>query len=232
MAYEIKPTDGNAVSPIGTAHPNRGVGYHDAAVDFIKQHPVGTELTAADFDGFAISRQLIKPPSSYDRGSDGWQAFLQRRHQAKINLNKAGTHSRMIEAGVTPFCIMQIGSGAMIVRTPYEAAITTPVGKQVESLVETKKKSLRYLLQSVDYTALPPAEQAQVQNLYETLEDFGARVEFETSRLSHKFERLRAGVLRMVNEGVVKPENGGIKQLIENQMNQEVHVEHEEHETM
>jgi len=214
MTYQIDKLEKDVVSPVGTANPTRGAGYHDAAVEFIKSFPIGTELTAAEFDGFAISHDLIKPPTSYERSSDGWQAFLQRRHQAKINLNKAGSHPRMIDCGSKAFSIMQVGNGRLVVKSPYEAAVNTPVGKQVESLVETKKKALRHLLQSVDYAELPPVEQSQIQNLYETLEDFKAQVEFSTTRLSDKFDRLRVGVEKLVKEGKVLPQNGAIKGFV------------------
>jgi hypothetical protein len=215
MAHEIKTVTGNVVSPVGSANPVRGANHHEAAMKFIQQFPVGTELTSAQFDSFVVTHGMIKGPSSYERSSDGWQAFLQRRHQAKINLNKAGSHPRMSEYGGRPFCIVQMGVGTMVVKTPFEAAVTTPVGRQVDSLVETKNRALRHLLESVDFTALPANEQAQVQNLYETLSDYKAQIEFTSARLSDKFDRLKAGVERLVNEGKIKPQNGGIKALID-----------------
>ena len=205
----------NSSPIISHANPLRGASYHESAMEFVRRYPVGTELTATEFDNFSIAQNLIKPPSSYDRGSDGWQAFLQRRHQAKVNLNKAGSHPRMSESGLTPFSIGQKGHGIMVVQTPMQAAVTTPIGKQVESLVETKKTKLRHLLESVDFNALPPSDQAQIANMYETIADFQAQTEFTTARMTQKFERVRASIERLVSQGVVRPVNGGITALIE-----------------
>lgn len=214
MTHELRKVEVN-VSPVGEANPLRGAGYHESAVAFLKAFPVGTSLNSSQFDAFILTNQLVKAPSSTDKGSDGWQAFLQRRHQAKINLNKAGSHPRMIDQGLEPFVISQLGANALQVKTPYQAVLTTPLAKSVETLVNTKRTALRHLMQSIDYEQLPPNAQSQVQNVSDTIDDFKASVEFNTDRLNMKFEKLRAQVELMVLSGIIKPKNSGITNLIE-----------------
>lgn len=211
------------ISTIGEANPLRGASYHKAAVSFIHKFPVGTELSVTEFDSFCVARGVNRSPVDSATGSDAWQAFLQRRHQAKNNINKAGSHSRMLDEPLCQaFSIVQQGQGRLVVKSALEAAVTTQTAKQIESLVSSKKVALRHLLQSVDFAALAPAQQAQVQNLYDNIEDYEYQVRGSSERLNQKFDRLRIGFKTLIELGTIKPQNGALNELVglENSSNQ------------
>lgn len=208
------------VSPVGKANPLRGAEFHEAAIEFARLYKIGVFLTVDQFDEFCIKHGLNHAPSNLTKGSDAWQAFLQRRFQAKVGLNKAASHPRIQDA-CPPYHIAQCGHGKLEVKSTFGAAASTKVGRQVESLVETKQTALRHLLQSVDFENLMPAQQAQLQNLHDSIEDYKHRLNFEADRLSGKFERFRHDLSELVNSGRLIPSNGGIKGLLSDGDDQE-----------
>jgi hypothetical protein len=208
-------------APIKSANPVRGTGvttsglsYRELAVSFAMKYPIGTVIALSEFDDFAISVGGIAPPVSTEKDSDGWLAFLQRRHQFKYSINKASTHPQMkLSYGVDPFLIETKG-GAVTVLSPYEAATTPAVALASKSLLANHRTRLKYLMQSVDFSELPPAEQNLVVNLSMNMEQFQERMEFEASMLERNFARFRQSVIMLVDSGKITPSNGGIKALV------------------
>lgn len=193
---------------------NRGLPMHAVAEAFRAAFPIGKTLTAKQFDQFAIEVGGVAPPASIEKGSDGWLAFMQRRHQFKYALNKAGTHPRMIEHGMEPFFLDQSGAGIFEVKAPAVVAVTHGhITKRIESLVKTKRNQLRYLMESVDYDKLPPAEQTTVMLLSQNIVEFEERISDQIKYIDRRFDQLRSSVKLLVDQGKITPENGGIKAL-------------------
>lgn len=211
----------DTVAPIKAANPIRGTGmsvsgstYRELAVKFAMKYPVGTVMSLSEFDDFAIECGGVAPPVSTEKDSDGWLAFLQRRHQFKYNINKASTHPQMkLSFGVEPFLIETKG-GAVTVLSPYEAATKPVVATAAKSLLLNHKTRLKHLMQSVDFSELPPAEQNLVVNLSMNMDQFQERMDFEAGMLERSFMRVKSSVAKLVDSGKIKQSNGGIKALI------------------
>lgn len=214
-AYVMQIQNDQSRNDIGNSHPKLGASYHESACAFIKQFPIGTMMTVQDFDAWVIEHGMAAPPTSTEKNSEGWLAFLQRRFQAKTNLNKAGAHERMTHAGLSPFCIYQLGQGRLEIRKPFDAVMSGRMAQEVNTLVNTKYRRVKQLIQSIDLQELPPANQVMVMNLATNIEDFKNRVNYETDQLNTKYQRLRDDLRRLVMIGAVQTKNGGIKALTE-----------------
>ena len=198
------------------ANPIRGAGYREVAAAFYKEFPIGTELTVAEFDGFIIDHAGVEPPSNTETGSEGWLAFLQRRHQTKSNINKAACHPDIEHHGALPFFLKQNGNNRLSVVTPYDAATKAgdnSVMHQLTTLTKTKQRRLQHLIQSIDFATLPMGEQVKVAMLADHISDFEVRIEREINDLDAKFNKVRSGILTLVHTGQITPQNGGIKAL-------------------
>jgi hypothetical protein len=203
---------------LGPSNPAKGAKYRDVAVEFGKKFPIGTVLTMDEFDEFAISGGHIEPPASTEKRSDGWLAFLQRRHQFKTNINKAAVHTAMLDQhGAPPYFVAQIGMGKLEVVTPFKAATATgnsAVMYQLETLTKTKKRKLAHLIQSVDYTTLPVGEQVKVMMLADHISDFEGRINREIGDLDKKFHAVKSSIHHLLQSNQLVPKNGGIKALM------------------
>lgn len=190
---------------------------HDAALLFGRMYPLGSSITVKEFDEFAIKYCGIAPPTNTEKGSEGWLAFMQRRHQTKSEINNAASHPRMIRHGARPFIIEQ-GKGAMlVVREPHEAIIHSNVASKVGSVIDNQYTKLRYLMESIDFGLLPPETKGQVRALVEHIDDYKAQMDFSTSQLSKKFYALGSEIRHYVKIGAITPKNGAIAALLEDQ---------------
>lgn len=208
MANEL--STGAPEPSYGKANPRRGAGHEDKAIQFVRDFPVGTTLTAEEFDSWAQGHGFVRPPKSTDKQSDGWQAYLQRRHQLKDGITKASTHPRMD----TPFIIETLAMGVWEVRSPYRAISRTKMFDKIESVAVTRRKQLLYLMQSADWSVLPPHEKAFAESLMDDIDMFRQRLELEAEGLSNKFMKLERKLRKGVEEGQIQIRNGGIKGII------------------
>ncbi len=202
------------------ANPKRGEPYREAAGAFIATFPIGTKLIAEAFDDWASSCGLLVVPLDAPRKSDAWQAHLQRRHQLRYNINRAGSHPRMSEDGHTPFVIETVRrgdgdrvQGQLIVRAPQDALAQTLVIRDVEKLVVTKRKQLRYLRESLDWEALTPEARLSCDMITDEIDAMKRELELKVSILGERLARLEARIRRSVEIGEVVPRNGGIKAI-------------------
>lgn len=193
------------------AHPLRGKGYEDAAEAFLKAFPIGRRLTSEEFGDWAQSEGLISGPSSNQKQSDGWQAYCQRRHQLRHNINKAGTHPRMS----SPFVIDSLGIGSWEVRSPSVAIIRSQMLDKIHSLTMTKRRQLKYLIESADWEALPPEDRLVAESLTEDIDQFEERVDLDARSIARKFSRLEQKLKAAVASGLLKPRNGAIRAIID-----------------
>jgi hypothetical protein len=151
-----------------------------------------------------------------DKRSTVWLAHLQRRHQARSSLNKAASHSMMQPYGGA--YVMETLSqqhGTMIVRSVVSALMQAEAARQVESLAQTKRKQLGYLIQSADWNMLPPHERAFAEALYDDIDFFVEGVTSSGKHLERKFSGLQRRLLDLVRTGQLQLANGAVKALIE-----------------
>jgi hypothetical protein len=211
---KLKVINPGAVSPFGEANPQRGVGYNQVAIEFAHRFPISSVLTVEQLDDFAIKSGFLIAPASTDKQSDGWKAFLQRRSEFRNNLNRAASHPRLWENGVEPYSLQYVGQ-TLEVQTPFKAAIQSRISTKVMSVLETRRKAVRYLLQSVDYAVLPPETQVGLSMYAQTLDDFEFTVDSQSNLLNRNFSKLRNAILAGVESGMIVPKNGGIRALLE-----------------
>jgi hypothetical protein len=211
MSTAIATYGGDNEKKWGQANPRRGATHEDTARSFVTRFPVGTTLSAEEFDEWAQSAELLKTPVSTRRDTDAWKAHLQRRHELKYSINQAGSHPRMD----TPFVIEVVAQGVWEVRAPQVAISRNKMLDRVESLTKTKRKKLAYLMQSADWSILPPHERAFAEALFDDIEMFQEQLNLSARALSSKFSKLENRLRRAVECGDIKPRNGGIRQIVD-----------------
>jgi len=178
--YEPKPE-------WGKANDKRGVKYTDWAAKFAERFPVGSILTADELDVWLEEQGLLtRPPEGAPKDSDAWLGHLQRRHIHRGKLNKASTHPRLLEQGVTPFSLDAVGGG-FEVRAPHSSAARMEIHSRLQSLVGTKRKQLKYLMQSTYWEALPPYVRDYTENLHDEIEMFSENIRNMVGQLESRF---------------------------------------------
>ena len=205
----------------GAANPLRGANYNELALSFARAYPVGSTLMPDDFDKWAVSSGGYThsvPAETERKGADGhssdrWLAHLQRRHQLRANVNKAGAHTRISSHGARPFIITQEGRG-LVVRSPEVALAKNDMTKRVTSLCGHKRKNLAYLMQSADWEVLPPHERAIAEALYDDIDKFERDISSNAEWLTNKFVKLEQKIRRACESGRIQPQNGGISRLL------------------
>ena len=220
------------ITPWPEANQLRGATHEDKAMKFIRDFPIGSEFTSDAFDHWAHRNGYLQVPynaanSSGDpiysgELSDGaWVGHLHERNNLKNQINRASTHPRIGERGVTPFKIVVVSHGGPGGGTTWgtlsaEDAIAkddTPAA--IQKLVGTRRKHLEYLMQSADWASLPSGERLVAEALYEDIESYEERVSMESRQLNKKFEKLRSRLAAALESGEVVASNGGIKQITE-----------------
>lgn len=203
------------------ANPRRGELHQNTARAFVSRFPVGTLLTAEDFDSWAHESGYMKVPTGITRSSDAWKAHLQRRHELKYRINQAGSHPRMD----TPFIIEALGSCQWEVRAPHVAISKTKMFSSLESLTNTKRKRLEYLMQSADWNVLPAHERAFAEALFDDIDMFQSSLNLNVQQLTSKFAKLEGRLRRAVEIGEIKPRNGGIRAIVDSSNEGNTHHE-------
>src|SRR4029077_3098858 len=145
--------------------------------------------------------------------SECWEGQLQGRDNARNRINKAATHPRMTEENSTPFIILAIQGGYEI-RAPHTAVTKSELPKKLKTLTETKRKQLAYLMQSADWTALPPHERSVAETLYDDIDNFTDDIKTGADRISRKLAKLESRIKRALDDGSIKPKSNAIKQLL------------------
>lgn len=200
-------------SPWGQANPMRGVNHVDTAIAFLAEFPVGSFLSQDAFDDWAQRHGLLNVPTGAPKRSDAWMAHLQRRHHLRYGINQAGAHPRM----ETPFVVESVKGnlGQLEVRSPDVAIQKNRFLDRVESLCKTKRQQLAYLMQSADWSSLPPEERLTAEMLHYDIEMFQKQMALQSSCLSEKFDRLELRLRRAVESGELRTRNGGIRGIID-----------------
>jgi hypothetical protein len=214
--------------PWGFANPRRGQRYHELALAFIKDHPIGTTLTVDEFDTWAQHRGELNVPVGAPKTSDAWKAHLQRRHELRNKLRTASTHSRMLESGSTPFSLDQVSQGALEVRKPQDAIIQGNIPKKIASLITTKRKQLAFVMQSADWEHIPPHLRERLESIYDDIDLFKESIDMHERQLSMKFAKVQSKIRRELEAGAITPVNHGLQQLLSDQSD-ESHASEDQH---
>ena len=61
---------------------NKGKKYRNKAIEFGNKFRIGAVLTEDELNAWLIENMEIEPPRETVKGSEGWMAFLTRRHWA------------------------------------------------------------------------------------------------------------------------------------------------------
>lgn len=212
MSFEIERSQNAITKPWGKANPRRGANYEDRAREFVAAHPIGTTITAQEFDEWAWDNgYLPRLSADADKQSDAWKAHLQRRHELRTGLVRAGAHPRMD----TPFTIEHVAGGVYEICSPQVAISQTKMLARIESLTDRKRTQLRYLMQSADWSVLPAHERAFAEALFDDIEMFKDSLDLSIRSLDRKFDKLAHRLRKAVESGEIRPRNGGIKQIVD-----------------
>jgi hypothetical protein len=164
----------------GSAHPMRGMEYHDMANAFTEKYPVGSQLSQDAFAAFVneydLSRRrngentpTLLPQEVGPPGTPEGYYFSQRCNTIRIAMNKASAHPRM---GPEAYVVSSTGHGMLEVRSVVEAIEKSISSKRVETYLDTQQRSLMYLMQSTDWSRLPPHVKMFLENYYHAYDDF------------------------------------------------------------
>ena len=197
---------GGASDRRGTAH------YTELAKFFVKDFPIGTDLSAALIDQWLHDRkELVVPPEGVAKSSDQWLGHLQRRHIIIGRINKSSTHPRMRDQGSVAFVIIARG-GKFQVKAPHEVIVQGELPKKVLSVCVTGRKKLRYLMESADWTVLPPFEKAMAESIDDDIDLFEEHIGSSARSLETKLAKLDGKIRRGLASGEIVPikEGGGI----------------------
>ena len=213
LACEIAATL-NTTIPVRAANPRRGAAYREAAINFSRHWPIGSNLTWEEFCQWAHERGLLEEawPPVTDRNSMEWLAFLQRRHQARESLNKAASHPSLIPHGGAFF--VAASGGGLWVRSTLQQIVGGKLIEKIGSLANTKREQLEHLIQSTDWTQLQPHLRLTVEDLNDDLDNWIERVGLDASHMEARMQKLSSRLRDLVAIGEVVPLNGGIAGLI------------------
>jgi len=221
MSNVVAKTSTRNVGIDRVANDRRGTDeYIDHASDFISKWPLGTykqpkTLSVDDFDKWLESRGILTvPPEGTGKQSDQWLGHLQRRHHAAKKLVLASTNrAKMERSGVTPFSI-KIGGGVVTVLAPHERIATGEIPGKIETVLKTRRRQLRYLMEGADWAVLPEHERMRAETLNEDINDFEYHVRGHVEHLARKFDRLAHTIQMAVEDGRIEPVNGGINRFL------------------
>lgn len=206
---------GRANDRRGIAYTGNGVSYVEYATDFVRQFPIGTTLSTQQFDEWLQGRGLLRIPlPNVSKNSDAWLGHLQRRHQHREKINKAATHPRMWGRGSTPF-IVAAYAGGYEVQAPHAAAARSHAVDRIASLTVTKRRELAYLMQSADFTQLPPHERMRAEEVFQAIEEFAEDTKIGVERLHNKFSRLASRLRSSMDRGEMQSVDGSLKRLVD-----------------
>jgi hypothetical protein len=183
------------------ANPKRGLKDHIIAVPFIREYPIGTTISAAQFDDWGERHGLFTVPRNVSKASIAWKAHLMDRHHLKMRLNRGGTHPRLMDEGLTPFSLDSIGQGVFEIRSPQIAIIQDELPHKLQSLLNTKHRRLTYLLQSVDRTQIPAWDQVRMETIVDAIEGLRDRVNAEVMRIDRQYQKLDQRIHRWMEAG-------------------------------
>lgn len=218
LAQSIAESLGVTDNPVKPANARRGAEYRDDAIAFAQLYPVGVTLTWDEFLDFAIGRGIIDSASlptegeAADKQSNAWLAHLQRRHQIRSKLNKASAHPKLIPHGGA--FIIEPSGGGLVVRSTTQALAENDAPRRIASLATSKRRKLEYLIQSTDWSQLPPHERGLAEVLRDDISDWVDMVNLRAEQLERKFTNLGHQLNKLVELGEVQPQNGGIAKLL------------------
>ena len=188
---------------IGEAHPLRGLNYHDLASEFVQCFPIGSVVAVEVFDQFIIQHGGVKPPSDMDKDSDGWQAFVLRRHNARQGLNKAGTHPRMSESGLDCFYLDVLDKGGKYkVVAPIDKLVNSDMPLKSLSVNRAHLKEIDMLLQSSNFEQLSPEQQVELRHFKHVLSTFWDDTQHKAKQLQGGFVELKNRIGATALQGV------------------------------
>ena len=196
------------------SNPIKGAKFRDHAVEFSKQWAIGSKLTWEEFSNWAQEQGLLDsvPEEGSDKQSDEWLAYLQRRHQVRMNINKAAEHSDMIGRGGA-YSVVASG-GALLVKSAASALATAKSADRIAQLATTKRKQLEHLYQSTDWSQIPSHEMAMAEGLMIDLTNWIEVINLQAKQHETKFSLLQGKIRKLVENGTLLPSSDEISGFI------------------
>jgi len=198
----------------------RGELIREAALQLTKDFPLGsynqpTKINTEKFDYWMESQGLLEvPPEGISKDSDAWLGHLQRRHQCIGALNKAGGNKlRMNDANLKCY-VIRPKNGMIWIRPSHEVIAQAELPKKIESVFQTKRKQLEYLMESADWSVLPVYERMFAEGLYDDIDTFEKHVTVSVEGITSKFNKLASKIKTSTENNEYQATNGGIKMML------------------
>ena len=218
------------------SNPKKGRRHHSAARDFLKKYAIGDTLSWEEYCTWAKEHGLFEgdiPPAEiqatqddvplYDehgnpitvsnKQSDEWLAYLQRRHQARVNHNKAAEHDEMNTCGGA-YTIAPVDGNTVAIKSVRSVFLDNKAAEQIDRFIKTKRRKLAYLFQSTDWSQVKPYERLFAENLMEEIDEWGDEISNRQKKLEGRFNRLRLRLEQQVNAGEIVPTNHALEHFI------------------
>ena len=215
----------------------RGTGKDDAffdlAKEFIAKWPAGSKLKQTEFDKWvaqmgesdqfrnrAADIGLYVMPSNGDRNSAEYRDCVQRRTTLRGQMNNASTTSRMIEAVAAKtgntgyaFKIDCPAAGHLVVNTAIDAFAEAADLHALARGIETERKTLRELQQSMAYYSLDSRNRDDIDDIAEKV----ARCQTDTveslRRAHSDIRKSRVRLQQRMADALATPVQSAVKQI-------------------
>ena len=171
----------------GLENPRRGLNNIELANKFIKEHQYGSPLPVDDLDSwFAENIPGFVIPDKHGEKLL-WRGHLLERHDALKRLNKSGSTNKVVK----PFVVDHVGPGLYEVRRPQAAFAANTLARDVESLVKTKRRALKWLGQAIPANELSSDEIYAIRGLNRQIEAFERHTKVNVDVLAIEFDEVR-----------------------------------------
>jgi hypothetical protein len=169
---------------------NRGKKYRNKAVEFGHAFPIGTVLTEENLNEWLIEKMQIDPPREREKGSEGWMAFLTRRHWAVWRLNRGAQHPKMkTEHNIVPFRIVKAGRDKYEVVGMTNSIVKSDTASYIMSLAERRYEEIAVFRKSLPEGGLDPFEREIIDGIMDSYESFSRSVVNKAQETINNLER-------------------------------------------
>ena len=188
----------------GQANKLRGQRYATLAQEFLDTFPKGTQVLMAEFDAWCEAHGLYVNQSGQPKDSDAWMAMLHRRGIWLKRLNKAAAHPRRHEENGGAYFIQHEGQHLAIVE-PSVAIGKHKLAQRIDSLMVTQRIQFRHLIESQDWTQVPPILQSLITMHDQQIDNFEDNIHGQARGLEKGSRLLIREIKRLAEAGTIGP---------------------------
>jgi hypothetical protein len=187
-------------APWGKANPRKGKAHLDSSLKFIARFPIGTTLSADEFDVWAHDEKLLAVPFGCPTTSDAWKVHVAKRQTRRCRINVSGVHPRLLHEGATPFVIDWQGRDLYEVNSPETSLLLVGAYPKFVQTLQSKRSQIARLYQGVDFNRLPPHHRAYAEQMYEDVDALADAFTSQIGLITQRFAKFKGRVERYLIE--------------------------------